>query len=216
MSKKQESRYRNYATIGYPESLAENWLDILTELCIPCFISPLHDNDVNPDGESKKPHYHIMFRFDVPKSYEQVEEITKQICSVGVKVITSPRGYARYLLHLDNPEKAQYSRDLIITLGGADYDETCSISSDKYKALDEILSFVRCHEISSYAYLVDYCRVERFDWFRCLCDSGTYVVKEYIKSKEWEKEHGDSQGLPEPLKRQREFLDTDVNNLDSL
>lgn len=47
-------RTRNFGTVVYPESAPENWQTILSELCIPCFISPLHDKDINPDGETKK------------------------------------------------------------------------------------------------------------------------------------------------------------------
>ena len=34
-------RTRNYATIVYEESAPENWKDILQEIFIPCFISPV-------------------------------------------------------------------------------------------------------------------------------------------------------------------------------
>ena len=37
----------------------------------------------------------------------------------------------------------------------------------------------------SYAHLLSWCRVNRFDWFRVLCDSGTVVMREFLKSKMW-------------------------------
>ena len=35
-------RTRNYATVIYPESAPDNWMQILSESKIPMFISPLH------------------------------------------------------------------------------------------------------------------------------------------------------------------------------
>lgn len=51
---------RNWAFLVYPESLPSNWEDIITETGLPMAFSPLHDKDVNPNGEEKKPHYHVI------------------------------------------------------------------------------------------------------------------------------------------------------------
>ena len=58
------SRTRNFASIVYPESAPEDWKEILIQQFVPAFISPLHDQDVNPGGEIKKPHYHVILMFD--------------------------------------------------------------------------------------------------------------------------------------------------------
>ena len=181
-SKEYVGKYRNFASILYPESMSSDWYTILEDSCVPAFLSPLHDKDINEDGTSKKAHYHIMFRFDVPQTLQSVQKLCDSLGAINCKHITSPRGYARYLLHLDNPEKHQYSRDLIVSFGGADYDDTISLSSDKYKAIAEIIDYCKFNEITSYAVLLDYSRINKPDWFRVLCDSGTYVVKEYLKS----------------------------------
>ena len=34
----------------------------------------------------------------------------------------------------------------------------------------------------AYAYLLRFARANRPEWFRCLCDNGTYVMKEYCKT----------------------------------
>lgn len=59
--KNRATRTRNFATIVYPESANPGWKEILRDLHIPAFISPLHDMDCNPDGELKKPHHHVIF-----------------------------------------------------------------------------------------------------------------------------------------------------------
>lgn len=184
-NKSSSKRTRNYATVVYPESAPDNWQEILSACFVPAFISPLHDKDVNPTGEIKKPHYHVIIMFDSVKTRDQAEAIFKLIGGVGVEVVQSIRGYSRYLCHLDNPEKAQYNQEDVRCLCGADYPGTIGLVLDKYKAIREMIEFCRDNDIVSYSDLLEFCMVERFDWFRVLCDNGTVVMKEYLKSKEW-------------------------------
>lgn len=175
-------RTRNYATVVYPESAPPDWLVLAGELKIPCFVSPLHDRDINPTGEPKKPHHHVMIMFDSVKTGEQAAEVFEWIGGVGCEVVQSIRGYARYLCHLDNPDKAQYSIDDVRCFGGSDYADIIGLPIDKYKAIGEMIDFLFDNGFS-YHELLMYAREQRFDWFRVLCDSGTYVVKAFIKSR---------------------------------
>lgn len=178
-------RTRNFATVIYPDSAPHNWSEILSEQFVPAFISPLHDKDLNPTGEPKKPHYHVVIMFDSVKTKEQAIELFSKIGGVGCEVVQSIRGYARYLCHLDNPEKAQYCQESVRSLCGADYPNVIGLVTDKYKAIGEMIDFCEENNIVSYSKLLKYCRMERFDWFRVLCDNGTVVMKEYLKSKSW-------------------------------
>ena len=108
---------------------------------MPSFISPLHDKDTNPTGEPKKPHYHVLIMYDSVKTSEQAKELFALIGGVGCEVVQSIRGYARYLCHLDNPEKFQYNIDDVKSLCGADYVGTIGLAIDKLKALDEMMEF---------------------------------------------------------------------------
>lgn len=179
-------RTRNFATVVYPESAPVDWVDILTSQFIPSFISPLHDKDINPGGESKKPHYHVILMFDSVKTVDQAKTIFDLIGGVGCEVVNSIRGYARYLCHLDNPEKHRYNPEDVKSLSGADYYSCCNLAIDRYKVIQDILDYCELYNVISYRELLMYCRTERFDWFRVLCDNGTYVIKEYLKSKKWE------------------------------
>lgn len=181
-----QGRTRNYGCVVYPESAPENWQVILAEQCVPAFISPLHDRDIDPQNQPKKPHYHVMLMFEGVKSPDQAKEIFKRIGGVGCEVVNSIRGYARYLCHLDNPEKAQYSTDDVRSLGGADYTAIIGLVSDKYKAIREMIAWCKENDIFSYAELLDYCACCNDGWFRVLCDNGTMVIKEYLKSREWQ------------------------------
>lgn len=185
-------RTRNYATVVYPESAPSNWLDIISNAKTPVFISPLHNNDVNPNGEPKKEHYHILTMFDTVKTKEQAESFFSSFGGVGCETVNSTRGYARYLCHLDNPEKAQYSIDDVKAFGGADYINTIGTAADKAKSIKEMITFVEENDITSFSELVQYAMVNRSDWFDCLINSGAYFIKEYIKSTTWTKHNRES------------------------
>lgn len=179
-------RVRNFACVVYPESAPDNWQDILSKQFIPAFISPLHDKDVDPQNQPKKPHYHVMLMFDGKKSLEQAQTVFKSIGGVGCEVVNSIRGYSRYLCHLDNPEKAQYSPESVRSLCGADYSNTIGLAIDRLKSVDEMIDYIEENNVVSYRQLMLYARKERRDWFRVLCESSTFVVKEYLKSRSWE------------------------------
>ena len=180
-----QGRTRHYATVVYPESAPSYWQEILVQEHVPAFISPLHDKDVNPTGEPKKAHYHVIIMFDSVKTPEQAKEIFDKINGVGLEKVNSIRGYARYLCHLDNPEKAQYDVGQVRALCGADYTEIIGLATDRYKAIGEMIDFCEEHNIYSFSVLLNYSRNERFDWFRVLCDNGTLVMEKYLKSRHW-------------------------------
>ena len=180
-----KGRTRNFATVVYPESAPENWMEILTDQFVPAFISPLHNQDINPTGENKKDHYHVIIMFDSVKTEDQARQVFELIGGVGCEIVQSIRGYSRYLCHLDNPEKYQYDPQKVRSLCGADYTSVIGLVTDKYKAIGEMIDFCECNDVISYSQLLIYCRMERFDWFRVLCDNGTVVIKEYLKSRSW-------------------------------
>lgn len=189
-------RTRNYATVVYLDSAPENWREILASHFVPCFISPLHNKDINPTGEPKKEHYHVLIMYDNVKTLEQAKELISSFNGVGCEVVNSIRGYARYLCHLDNPEKAQYSVDDVCSLCGADYNAIIGLATDKYKAIREMIAWCNSVGCQAYCDLLEYASVQRADWFRVLCDCGTVVMKEYLKSTSWKINVGVSSPLP--------------------
>lgn len=178
-------RTRNFVTVVYPESAPDSWRVILSEQFIQCFISPLHDKDVNPDGTSKKPHYHVLLMFDSVKTIEQAKEVFALIGGVGCEVVKSLRAYSRYLCHLDNPDKAQYDISDVECLCGADYISIIGLAIDKLKAIDEMMDFCDEYNVVSFYALSKYARLHRSDWSRVLKESGTLYMREYLKSRQW-------------------------------
>ena len=182
-NKTETKRFRHFATIVYPESAPFDWLTILSEAKIPAFVSPLHDRDVNPTGEVKKAHHHVIIMFDGVKTEEQAKEVFDSIGGVGIEIVKTVRGYARYLCHLDNPDKAQYETGEVRQFGGADYTDVIGLASDRYKAIAEMIDFCNSHDVYEFCDLLEYARLERFEWFRILCDNGTFVMREHLKSR---------------------------------
>lgn len=189
-NKKAPDRARNFVTVIYLDSAPENWKQILEDLCVQCFISPYHNKDIDEGGGIKKPHYHIMMMYDSMKSLKQAKSNFDLISGVGLQVINSTRGYARYLCHLDNPEKEQYSIEDVISLAGADYMNIISLTTDKYQIISEMQDFCEKYNITSFYLLCNYSRKNRTDWYRALCDNSTYYMKEYLKSKKWSEDNG--------------------------
>lgn len=183
----RRGRTRNFATIVYPESAPADWVDRLESYHVRAMISPLHDADENPDGTPKKAHYHVLLMFDAVQDFErQIKPIFDDIGGVGREAVKSARGYARYLCHLDNPEKHQYAPEDVRCLSGADYLDVVQLPTDRYSSIGEMMDWVDEQGCISYADLARYARAERPDWFRILCNSGTVVMKEYIRSIFWE------------------------------
>ena len=177
-------RTRNWTFVVYPESVVENWRDILDGEYVQWIESPLHDKDVDPNGEIKKSHWHVLIMFESVKTYEQVLAITTKINATIPQKCNAVKGLVRYMAHLDNPEKFQYSKSEIIGHGGADVMELLKPnSSDRYALIREMLEFIDENNFIEFKDLMNYAMRERFDdWFPLLCDNSAYVVQQYLKS----------------------------------
>lgn len=188
---KRAGRTRNFATVVYPESAPADWMERLDQYHIAALVSPLHDKDTNPSGEPKKPHYHVLLMFESPADYEsKVAPIFAEIGGVGRETVSSARGYARYLCHLDNPEKAQYSPSEVRCMGGADFYAVTNLPTDDLKMLGEVFTFIQEQGIYSLAELLTISRIHHPEWFSMITMSRCYVVDKFIKSLAWERETG--------------------------
>lgn len=182
-----ESRFRTrtWVFVMYPESMPDNWKDILEELCVPCFVSPLHSEDKEEDGTLKKAHYHVMLMYSGMQTQKTVKEVADKLNAALPQGVKDPRSMARYLCHMDQPSKHQYNAEDVLQLNGADYFTLIMSSADKYQAVREMIQFCKEQKIYCYADLLEYSAGCNDGWFRCLCDNGTIVMKEYLKSLSW-------------------------------
>lgn len=186
-AQKKDDRTRNWTFIVYPESAPENWVEILNEEQVPFVISPLHDKDVNADGEVKKPHWHVMLMFSGKKSLTQIQAITEKLNSPIPQKVNDTKAMARYFLHLDNPEKYQYSKEDLRVYGGVDIEKYLTTVSEekneRYDKIREMCKFVDERGIVEFSDLMAYAMDNRADWFELLCDNSAYVIGLYIKSR---------------------------------
>lgn len=180
-----KKRTRNWACVIYPDSAPRDWVHILEEFHVPFLVSPLHDRDVTADNEPKKPHYHVLLCFDSVKTQDQAVEIFVSVNGVGCEKVSSMRGYARYLCHLDDPDKVQYDINDVYAYR-EDYATLISLPTDKYDSIAAMIDWVDREGVISYAQLLRFAKSHNEIWFRVLCDSGTLVMKEFIKSRTWE------------------------------
>lgn len=180
----KDNRTRNWSMIVYPESAPENWRAVLDDLHIEWVESPLHDKDINADGQPKKPHWHVLLMFEGNKSYEQVNDICQSITATIPQKVQSSKGLVRYMAHLDNPEKVQYDTAKIIGHGGADVALLLKpTSSARYVLIKEMSDFVREHDIMYFDELYFYAMDSRFDdWFPLLCDNSAFIISCIIKA----------------------------------
>lgn len=137
-------RSKYFAFEMYEENLADNWLDVLKSKHIPLVISPLHNKDFTEDGQPKKSHYHVVVCYNSLKSLKQVHNDFDDVASnkyiMSVSVI---KGYFRYLCHLDNPEKAQYSESDVQIFYGAPYDTYVKLNTFQSRNVRrEVLEFI--------------------------------------------------------------------------
>lgn len=224
---KRKGRTRNFATVVYPSkeqldklgsdydgssgygSAPDDWQERLIAMHIPCLISPLHDRDINPDKTTKKPHWHVLVMFETVKDFEtQVKPIFDEIGGVGREQVNSARGYARYLCHLDNSDKAQYNPEDVKAYGGADYLAITHLPTDDILALKGVFNFISLNQVCSFAELLDICADYYPDWFSMIAMSRGYIVDKYIKSTTWEQEHG--------YERKKSFVNPDTGEIVSL
>lgn len=143
----------------YPESAPENWRDKLRETGIQCAISPLHDKDLNADNTPKKAHYHIILCYEGPTTFKNVCSLCDSLNQPIPQPLEQLRGYYRYLVHKDNPEKYQYDESMITSINGFDVSNYLDLTQNQVNAvLTEFTKFIDDNTITEFS---DFIRVIR-------------------------------------------------------
>lgn len=184
------TKKRNWAAVVYPESMPDNWRTILQESGLPVAVSPLHDRDLDPTNEKKKPHYHLILCYPGPTTFGAVKRLTDQLHAPGPQPLDSVKGYYRYLTHKDNPEKAQYDESQIERIGGFNPLDYADLTrTERLELVKRMQQFVIDREIYEYCDLLDVLmsedEIDLYDFTSCntlLCN--TYVTSRRHKRKE--------------------------------
>lgn len=148
---------RNWTFVLYPESAPADWQEQLKISGLMTAISPLHDKDINPTGEMKKAHYHILIVYSGPTTYNSVAKFTASLNATIPQPLESVRGMYRYFSHKDNPEKYQYNESEIITLNGFNIADLVELSRSEVNAIKiNVLKLIQEVGITEYSGLVDF------------------------------------------------------------
>lgn len=193
---KATTRTRIFATVVYPESAPDDWIERLDGQHVKAMVSPLHCDDTLPTGEPKKAHWHVLWRYDGVKTPAQAQELADLIGGAGaVEIVADYRGYARYLCHMDSPDKAQYDPGEIRCFAGEDWAAVALSEAERTDTLlDEIEDWIDETGCVSYVALCRYARRSRPDWTRCV-RTHTVHLSALIRSAYWESnQSGDRDG----------------------
>lgn len=195
-----KSKY--FCAVLYPDSSTYDTDNVIKSLAaehLTFAVSPLHDRDLEDNGNLKKPHYHLLLSYSSATTLNNIRGWFKA-CGLGesdlhtVRVCASSVGYYRYLTHKDNPEKAQYNVNDIRVFN--DFDELFKKFSET--AGDKIDSLVRIFQIVdelgtvSFHALVQYLMLNERNLFKLLTSSSALAicVKEYQRSLEYDLRKG--------------------------
>lgn len=174
---------RYWACVFYPESLPNNWEQLLIDSGLSCCYA-LHNKDINPDNTIKKDHYHVILAYDGPTTYKNVVKFLEPFNCPIPQPLEQVRGYFRYLTHKDNPEKYQYDDDIVVCLNGfsaADYTELTKSQIDSIKF--EIIDFIVENNILEYSDLIEVLHTTETINLWKVASSNTLFFSSYITSR---------------------------------
>lgn len=176
----------------YEDSAPENFLDLMRESGMEG-LAVKHDHDMTAAGEVKESHWHVVIRFShAVQAKEAKEVLTAFGCKeASVQYRDSWTAVARYLCHLDDPNKWQYNPADVVEFGGADYLQAINRTADKYRIVAEMQDWVVApmaegERPRSFGDLNDYARGENLEWFMALCDNCAIIMREFCKSKRYD------------------------------
>lgn len=183
-AKKSNVKKRYWAFVLYPESAPDNWIDILQQTGLQCVISPLHDKDVDPTGELKKAHYHIILCYSGPTTFNSVNSLCDSLNQPIPQALEQVRGYYRYLTHKDNPDKYQYSDEDIQTLNGFSISDFVELSrSEVVEIKKKLMQLIINLDIYEYSDFMEYLFHNELNLEFDVASCNTYFFEKYISSR---------------------------------
>lgn len=172
----------------YEDSAPDNWLDIARESGYE-MLAMKHDKDVTAAGEVKETHIHVVVRLAHAGDLKDAKEalLPLGIKEASIQYRDSWTAVARYLCHMDDPNKAQYDPADVIEIGGADYLQAINRTADKYRIVAEMQDWVieeteNGQVPRSFADLCNFARESNLEWFMALCDNTAIIMREFCKS----------------------------------
>lgn len=182
-SKNANLKKRNWTFLVYPESAPEDWRDTLMQTGLPFAVSPLHEFDVEPTGEIKKAHYHIILCYPGPTTYSNVLSICDSLSQPIPKPLESVRGMYRYFTHKDNPDKYQYDEKDITTFNSFNILDFVDMTRSEINAIKfRLTALIKENNFTEYKDFINFVmsegNAEEFD----VASSHTLYFNSYIRS----------------------------------
>ena len=182
---KADIKKRNWTMVLYDDSCSKDWEEYLNTTGVP-YAYAYHDKDKTEIGEPKKAHYHIVLCFDGPTTYNTAREYAERCGSANgvIQPVGSVRGIVRYFCHKDNPDKYQYSEDIIQCRNGFDPSDYFCLTVTQTKALKrKVTSLIRDNDINEYAELIDWLMDSDETDMYDIATQNTFYFTQYIKSR---------------------------------
>jgi hypothetical protein len=139
-------RVYNWTAIAYRESFD---YDAFKNLKIP-HLMIWHDKD------GIKEHCHIILLLSNKLTFDNLWSILSRTGIALIEPVIDMRGCVRYLTHMDDEDKYQYSESEVISYG-VDYHHLLDSAYDKMQMRLEITKFCKEYNFVEYADLIDYC-----------------------------------------------------------
>lgn len=176
---------RSYETLSFDIQAS------MLESGLKGFISPLH----YPEGSDTQYHFHVMICRELRSGFSMASwrYIASGLGALNgfVEPLQQPHEYARYIIHNGYPDKKQYRKELVISVGlnyeiySKQHDYKSKLDNDDDSVFKEILLFINEEGIDLYSTLVDYALLEKPSWLRVI-KSQRCVILDYMRSKEYE------------------------------
>lgn len=194
----REKRYRCWTLIFYPEGnpgAPDDWDERIAELHLKVWVSPIHDqdvwtasderrNNVHKEGTRKKAHYHLVVEYPVQQKMADVADDFAFLNGTRPERVRDKNSMVRYLIHMDDPKKAQYERSEIRCFGGTNLDAMDELGTGELH--QEMKAMRRCikeNNFVDFCLFYDYCDDCQEQWARLLDVCSTYAIERYIKSR---------------------------------
>lgn len=179
------TRVKNWALIIYPESAPANWRDIICEIGAPWANSPLHDKDVDVNGCLLKPHYHVVIKFSLLKSYQQMLKLTGKLCAPNPQRCESLASSVIHFTHENyaDREKYQYDKKDIETYNRFDLVGLLKpTKTEKHAILKALRAFSKENDITELEDLYDYTD-EKLPYWSKVMDDNPHIMNNYLHSR---------------------------------
>lgn len=187
-SDKQDAlKGRHFAYVVYPESAPADWIEQLQQTGLSFVVSPLHDKDVDPTGQPKKPHYHVIISWGNTTTYRAARGLCDKLQCPRPQALKSPNAMYRYLTHKDNPDKYQYEEQPITYNGWVRPLD----AADVVQLKREIWGMVYTDDCQEYGELLMVCAERGSDYFdvasnhtmffKAICDGYRHATVRTLK-----------------------------------